>query len=131
MNLFHPAIAKQSMDVVISNGVLHHTVDTRAAFHSIARLVKPGGHIIVGLYNKIGRLRTDLRRQLYKLFGESVLFLDPHLRKDHSPEKRRAWIQDQYCHPEEHKHTISEVLAWFDETGIQFVSSIPKTLFVE
>jgi SAM-dependent methyltransferase len=114
------------MDIVISNGVLHHTYDTKKAFMSIAPLVKPGGHILIGLYNKIGRLRTDLRRVLYKAFGERALVLDPHLRHDLSAEKLRSWIRDQYLHPAERKHSMSELLAWFEEAGFSFVSSIPK-----
>lgn len=125
-NLFMPPFKAQSMDILISNGVLHHTSDTKKAFMSISRLVKPGGYIIIGLYNRIGRLRTDIRRGLVKAFGERMLFLDPHLRKDLSPEKRRAWINDQYYHPKERKHSISEVMQWFDEAGFSFVSSIPK-----
>lgn len=128
MNLFHPCIAPKSMDVVISNGVLHHTHDTKAAFKSISRLVKPGGYIIIGLYNRLGRLRTDFRRILYKALGDRALLLDPHLRKDLSPAKRLAWIRDQYSHPQERKHTISEVLRWFDETGFDFINSIPKII---
>ena len=127
-NLFVPAIKPQSMDVVISNGVLHHTYDTKKAFMSISRLVKPGGYLIIGLYNNIGRLRTDFRRVLVKMFGEGVLFLDPHLRNELSPEKRRAWINDQYYHPQERKHSISELMKWFDEAGFSFVSSIPKII---
>lgn len=126
MNLFRPCIRPGTMDIVIANGVLHHTADTKRAFLSIARLVKPGGHVIVGLYNKLGRIRTDLRRRLFKLFGNSVLVLDPHLRRELSPERRRAWINDQYLHPQERKHTFSEVLGWFEEAGFSFVSSIPK-----
>jgi len=128
MNLFRPAIRPASMDIVISNGVLHHTYDTKKAFMSIARLVKPGGHIVVGLYNRIGRLRTDIRRLLVKAIGERVLLLDPHLRKDQSAERRRAWIRDQYFHPQERKHSMSEVMGWFDEAGFSFVSSIPKII---
>jgi len=128
MNLFMPAIRPRSMDVVISNGVLHHTYDTRKAFASIVRLVKPGGYVVVGLYNRIGRLRTDLRRLLVKAFGENVLALDPQLRRDLSPEKRRAWIRDQYFHPQERKHSLSEVVRWLDEEGFSFVSSIPKII---
>ena len=128
MNLFKPCIRPGSMDLVISNGVLHHTADSKAAFMSIAPLVKPGGHIIVGLYNHIGRLRTDLRRALWRVFGDPVLFLDPHLRKPLSPDKRRAWIRDQYIHPVERKHSMSEVLGWFEEAGFSFVSSIPKII---
>lgn len=128
MNLFSPCIRPESMDIVVSNGVLHHTADTRKAFLSISRLVKPGGYAIIGLYNKIGRLRTDFRRHLYKIFGESALILDPHLRKNLSPEKRRSWILDQYRHPQERKHTMSETLGWFGEAGFEFVSSIPKII---
>lgn len=127
-NLFAPSIRPQSMDIVISNGVLHHTYDTKKAFMSVSRLVKPGGYLIVGLYNHIGRLRTDIRRVLVKLFGERMLFLDPHLRKEMSPEKRRAWIKDQYFHPQERKHSMSELMQWFDEAGFSFISSIPKII---
>jgi SAM-dependent methyltransferase len=127
-NLFVPPIKPESMDIVISNGVLHHTYDTKKAFMSISRLVKPGGHIIIGLYNRIGRLRTDIRRRLLGMFGERVLFLDPHLRNNLSPEKRRAWINDQYYHPQERKHSISELMTWLDEAGFTFVSSIPKII---
>jgi 2-polyprenyl-3-methyl-5-hydroxy-6-metoxy-1,4-benzoquinol methylase len=128
MNLFRPCVRPGSMDLVISNGVLHHTADSKAAFMSIAPLVKPGGHIVVGLYNHIGRLRTDMRRALWRVFGDRALFLDPHLRKSLSPDKRRAWIRDQYIHPVERKHSMSEVMGWFDEAGFSFVSSIPKII---
>jgi len=128
MNLFRPCIRPGSMDLVISNGVLHHTADSKAAFMSIAPLVKPGGHIVIGLYNHIGRLRTDLRRALWRVFGDRALILDPHLRKPLSPDKRRAWIRDQYIHPVERKHSISEVLGWFEQAGFSFVSSIPKII---
>jgi len=126
MNLFRPCIRPDSMDIVISNGVLHHTYNTRKAFLSISRLVRTGGYIIIGLYNRIGRLRTDFRRSMLRVLGETVLVLDPHLRKDLLPEKRRAWIKDQYHHPSERKHTMSETLEWFDEAGFDFISSIPK-----
>ena len=128
MNLFAPCIKPGSMDIVIANGVLHHTAEPKNAFLSIAPLVKPGGFIIVGLYSKIGRLRTDLRRSLLRVFSERILFLDPHLRKKLSAEKRRAWIRDQYFHPQESKHTLTEVLGWFGAAEFSFVSSIPKIL---
>lgn len=126
MNLFRPCIREASIDILICNGVLHHTADTKAAFQSIAPLVKPGGYILIGLYNWLGRLRTDFRRLLYQRFGEAGLFSDPHLRYNLSPEKRKAWIRDQYIHPAERKHSYGEVLSWFEEAGYDFVSSIPK-----
>jgi hypothetical protein len=43
-----------------------------------------------------------------------------------SAEKRRAWFNDQYRHPHESKHTIGEVLEWFDKCGLDFVRGIPS-----
>jgi SAM-dependent methyltransferase len=126
MNLFVPAIQAQSMDIVIANGVLHHTYDTAKAFASIARLVKPSGYVIIGLYDRIGRLGTDFRRVLTRIFGDVVLARDPYLRKKLSPGKRRAWIRDQYLHPCERKHSMSEVIGWFEAGGFSFISSIPR-----
>ena len=45
----------KQFDIVYSHGVLHHTSDTRAAFKSVAALVKEGGLLNVWLYGKAGR----------------------------------------------------------------------------
>ncbi len=127
MNLFKPVFPPGSFDLVISNGVLHHTSDPQGGFEAIGRLVKPGGHIIIGLYNTYGRLWTDWRRSVFKLFGRRARFLDPHLRKDAIGEtKQEAWFADQYQHPHESKHTYGEALAWFEAAGFDFVMSLPK-----
>jgi len=128
MNLFRPAFAPESFDVVLCNGVLLTTTDPRGGFDSIARLVKPGGHIVIGLYNTYGRLAVDTRRQFFRLTGGRFRWVDPHLRGQRmSPEKQDAWFYDQYRHPHETKQTMGEVLGWFDRAGFDFVSSVPKT----
>ena len=54
--------------------------------------------------------------------------LDPNLRKGGmAGGKRRAWFMDQYKHPHESKHTIGEVLHWFEETNVAFVKSLPRS----
>jgi SAM-dependent methyltransferase len=128
MNLFRPPFAPESFDVVISNGVLHHTNDPLGGFRSISRLVKPGGLIIVGLYNRIGRLTTDFRRFVFRVTGDRLRFLDAHMRnRTYNERRKRAWFMDQYKHPMEHKHSYDEVLSeWFDANGFDFLFSIPK-----
>lgn len=126
MNLFRPVFREKSFDVVICNGVLHHTPDPFGGFESIARLVRPGGHIIIGLYNKWGRLTTDIRRLLFRLSGDRLHVLDPYLRSDAEEHRKRIWFMDQYRNPHESKHTVDEVLHWFDEAGFEFDSAIPK-----
>ncbi|NIO58934.1 MAG: methyltransferase domain-containing protein, partial [Acidobacteria bacterium] len=126
MNLFRPALQPEQFDVVLCNGVLHHTADPYGGFKSILELLKPGGHIVIGLYNRYGRLFTDLRRMLFGLTRGRAKWIDPILRKPGlSMGKRDAWFADQYRHPHESKHTFGEVLRWFDETGLEFVRGIP------
>ncbi len=48
MNLFRPIFRPASFDLVICNGVLHHTSDPYLGFKTIAKLVKPNGHIYGG-----------------------------------------------------------------------------------
>lgn len=128
MNLFRPAFCPASFDLVVSNGVLHHTGDPRGAFDSISRLVKPGGHIIIGLYNRIGRLTTDLRRHVFNAFGDRwSALLDGHMRnRTYNEARKRAWFMDQYKHPRESKHSYDEVMDWFESQGFDFLFSIPK-----
>lgn len=127
MNLFKPVFKPGSFDFVISNGVLHHTGDPYRGFQAISKLVKPGGYILIGLYNKIGRLTTDARRLIFNLSRDRFTFLDSRLReKQMVGDRRRAWFMDQYKHPHESKHTIGEVQGWFSENGFDFVNAIPK-----
>jgi SAM-dependent methyltransferase len=127
MNLFRPVFAAEAFDLVICNGVLHHTADPRGGFESIAKLVRPGGYIIIGLYHKYGRLITSARRFLVNLLCERFTFLDPNLRGRPADAKRRAWFMDQYRHPQESGHTIGEVAGWLTEAGFSFVRSIPRS----
>ena len=130
MNLFRPCFRPASFDVVISNGVIHHTSDPLLAFQTLATLVKPGGYLIIGLYHRFGRLATDLRRVLFNLTRDRMKALDPrNVDADLSHGKRRAWFLDQYKNPHESKHTISQVIGWTEACGFRFVKSIPKTTF--
>lgn len=113
---------------MISNGVLHHTSDPFLAFQSISRLVKPGGYILVGLYHRYGRLITDFRRQVFRLSVDRFTSPDPNLRDPQlAAGKRRAWFFDQYKNPHESKHTIGEVMGWLRQTGLSFVTSVPRS----
>ena len=89
--------------------------------------------IIIGLYNKFGRIRTKVRKFFYKIFGKKLLMLfDPMIRniKKNSEEQVEAWIRDQYKHPVESLHTFDEILGWFKSNNVEFVNSIPSCDFI-
>jgi len=128
MDLTRPALRRRAFDVVYCSGVLHHTPDPRAAFAQIAELARPGGLIILGLYNAVARLPLRLRRAVARVTGERWIPFDPVLRdRAAEPERRAAWLRDQYRHPEEHRHTLGEVRRWFAENQVAFVRSYPPS----
>ena len=128
MNLFKPCFKKNSMDLVISNGVIHHTYNPEKGFATVSDLVKPGGYLIISLYNYLGRLITLINKFFYKILGNKGLIFDKYLKSNISKQKKISWIQDQYNHPVESLHSMGEVLEWFKKNEISFVSSIPKII---
>jgi SAM-dependent methyltransferase len=129
-DLRSPGLRKRAFDVVISSGVLHHTPDPRASFAAMARLAKPGGLLVLGLYNSYARLPLRLRRAIRRLTG--VVVFDPVLRDRRAePARREAWLRDQYEHPEEHRHTLAEVQGWFRENGVQYLRAYPSPHFAD
>lgn len=134
-DIFDDVVQDNFFDVVWCSGVLHHTKDSKKGFEIISNWVKEDGLIIIGVYNKIGRLRTNFRQLLYKTLNKSkfskklISILDPYLRKNLSEVRRQAWFRDQYDHPIERKHSIDEVINWFKDSNISFLGSIPSPNF--
>src|SRR5690606_14466893 len=104
--------------VVICNGVLHCTESARAGFEAISKFVRPGGHIVIGLYNRYGRLPFFAKKWLV-LHG-----LWPQ-RIPCETAQERAWFMDQYMIPHETTHTIQEVSEWFKDSSFAVVNSVP------
>ena len=124
-------LVEDYFDFVWCNGVLHHTKNPYKAFEIISKSLKSEGYILVGLYNKIGRLRTIIRKYISKLFGIKFLeIFDPSLKNlKISDKEKEAWIKDQYFHPIESLHTLDEVLNWFKKNNIEYINSIPSCDF--
>jgi|TARA_B100001971_G_C18172523_1_gene528005 ubiquinone/menaquinone biosynthesis C-methylase UbiE len=132
-DIFDDVLTENYFDHIWCSGVLHHTKSPYEAFKVITKSLKKDGYILIGLYNKIGRFRTIVRKYFYKIFGEKFLMLtDPTLKNQkNDKEEQRSWIRDQYIHPVESLHTIDEVLKWFKYNDIDFISSIPSCDFDE
>lgn len=132
MDLFKPAFKSESFPLVICSGVLHHTSDPGEGFDTIARLVKKGGYIIIGLYNKFGRFSTDLRRFVFKMGGSGFRFLDKRLLSaDIGDVRKLTWYRDQYENPHESRHSIGEVMRWLENSGFDYINGIPKPKLFE
>ena len=128
-DLRRPGLKAGAFDVVYSSGVLHHTPDPRASFSRLAALARPGGTIVLGVYNAFARVPSRLRRVAARLSGFRFVPFDPVLgERGSEPARREAWLRDQYQHPEEHCHTLTEVQRWFAENDVEYVRSYPSAV---
>ena len=130
-DIFDDVLTDKYFDFIWCNGVLHHTKDPYKAFRVLIKSLKNEGYVLIGLYNKFGRIRTIFRRYMFKIFGSKYLdIFDPTLRNlKNNEEERKAWIRDQYKHPIESLYTIDNVLEWFNKNDIEFINSIPSSNF--
>lgn len=128
-DLHHPGLRSGMFDIVYCSGVLHHTPDPGEAFSHMAKLARPGGLVIVGLYNSYARLPHRMRRFIARSSGWRWVPQDPvlHDRRE-QPERYEAWLRDQYRHPEEHRHTLAKVRRWFAGNQIDYIRAVPSAL---
>jgi SAM-dependent methyltransferase len=76
-NLFSLPFRPQSFDIVFSIGVLHHTPDTFAATKAILSYVKPGGTLVIWVYEKntFQKYSNIYRRWTTRMPQELLYFL--------------------------------------------------------
>lgn len=69
-------IPPESVDLVFSEGVLHHTDSTERALYAVARYLKPGGRILFYVYRRKGPIRefTDdyIRERLQAMSADEA-----------------------------------------------------------
>ena len=119
-------------DYVLCLGVLHHTGNARKNFENILKLLKPNGKIMIGLYNKIGRILLKIRIFLAKtIFKNNQKIKDYFIKQQigdvEDKERAKGWWHDQYLHVHETTHTIREIKRWFKKYNIKYLQTIPSS----
>lgn len=114
-------------DIVISNGVLHHTSNVQEGILKCIDLTKNGGKVFIGLYHKYGRapFLNYFREMKEKGMDEDSLFRKyKELDGRHTDDvQARSWFLDQVLHPYESQHTLKEVVSIFQEANVELVST--------
>ena len=113
-------------DLVISLGVLHHTIDCRKAFKKVSSFVNKGGFLYVGLYHLYGRKPMLNFLQNHALwYGEKASYnLFKRMNKNMTNQEHSySWFRDQVLHPHETQHTLEELFNWVEEEGLTIQST--------
>ena len=131
-NIENLNIPQGKFNYVFCNGVLHHLKDQYKGFLNICRFLDEGSYIIMGSYNKYGRIVFNMRKMLSKIISKNRN--RPKIEEIKSKgitggvdaEKKSSWFLDQYFHPYEKTFTVSEIINWFNKNNISYISSMPS-----
>jgi ubiquinone/menaquinone biosynthesis C-methylase UbiE len=129
------AFPDKAFDYSYSVGVLHHTGDPFRGFQEMVRVTKPGGIVIVSLYNQYSRFLLYQRQKICKRLGGDDLearvrwgqrlfpIATRKLNKRYHGLNYEAVLYDCYACPHESLHSGGEILKWFKKTGVRYTGS--------
>ena len=137
-NLFHGTaienpFADETFDHAISIGVLMITPDCRKGFSEVARIVKPGGTIVIFLYNKwcwfnlayklFKPVRAVVPLRAVPTFMVRMMqpFAKSHLGQKLNDEQLRRLLGDKLWTPHSTFHSIAQMKRWGEEEGLDVV----------
>lgn len=111
-------------DIVVSLGVLHHTDNCLAAVQQVCeRLVRPGGHALIGLYHRYGRKPFLDHFAQMRAAGATNDEMFARYRQLHShiddETLLTSWFRDQVLHPHETQHTLREMVPVLEAAGME------------
>jgi ubiquinone/menaquinone biosynthesis C-methylase UbiE len=135
MDILNCDLPDNHFDYSYSVGVLHHTGDPYRGFKHLVRVTKPGGVVIVSLYNSYSRRVLRCKQTFCKWVGGDDLdkrvacgekYFSGTMRK---LDKRYHGVNtkqiayDIFGFPHESLHSAQEVMRWFDQTGVQYMGA--------
>jgi 2-polyprenyl-3-methyl-5-hydroxy-6-metoxy-1,4-benzoquinol methylase len=154
-NVQHPPFEKESFDLNYSDGVLHHTPDTKLSFLALCKLVKPGGRFFVYLYRSDTKITVTIKHKLvyfvryltrnishankmrlcylgaiWIMLGVRVANIFGYRKRRIIPIRSKAVNLFDTISPQfNHEHTPEEVRAWFIESGYHEVKEVTISEF--
>lgn len=141
-DLQNPPIAPETVDIIHSAGVLHHTPNTEKTFRALRPLLKKNGTFYVWLYkyenyvtpivNSMRAVTTRIPAPVFAKIADitSVPFIGfcwavdkLGIRKYATPNRREAAlaVHDIFGAPYAHYHDFDEVSGWFRSVGMSDV----------
>lgn len=130
-------------DLVVSDGVIHHTPDAHRSFREIVRILKPGGHLYLGVYNRrgyyyyiytfLGRpvrwLESKQSGRIFVHFTLVPLYYAVHIIKSRGTRTWRGalnFFYDYIITPRASFHTREEIIAWSADERMELLTYDPS-----
>lgn len=80
-DLMSPPFSNETFDLIVSNGVLHHTPHTETTFKSVAKTVKENGKFYLWLYSRKGTLYWRFKRRVFDYLRIVICRMPPWVKR--------------------------------------------------
>ena len=128
-----------AFDIIVSDGVIHHTADPKKAFDNFAILLKPGGVLLLGLAEPCGFFQRQLQRYFVNRIANSkdeeiltniavILFREELERASKvSGRSIKATVYDSFINPQIVPIAFHDVKKWMNEHNIYLDCTWPPS----
>ena len=125
----------RQFDIIKSAGVLHHMENPMAGWKVLAKCLKPGGLMMIGLYSELARQHiVKMRREISEAgIGSSAEEMKSYRTKvitSHQNHHKKilnssdfyslSELKDLLFHIQEHRFTITQIKDCLDKLGLKF-----------
>lgn len=127
---------KKKFDIIVCNGVLHHTKSYAKGLNLISKKLKKNGYLILGIANSSGFFQRNIQRYLlYKISNSkdeiiknaNILFKNHLLRASKIGGRSiQSIISDTYLNPKIDTPSISQLISLLRKNNLQLYSSFPS-----
>lgn len=123
-------------DIIYSVGVLHHLADPLQGWRNLVSVLKPGGHMLVGLYSERGRRDVVAAKAFIAERGytsapadirrcrQELMTVDRGARFSSLAHRADFYVtgecRDLLFHVQEHRFTLRDVRQHIDALGLRF-----------
>jgi SAM-dependent methyltransferase/uncharacterized protein YbaR (Trm112 family) len=135
-DLQQPPFPDHFFDIIVSNGVIHHTPDTEYTFQKLASTVRQDGKFFIWLYERKGSMLWRIKRRIYdwlrliisrlpstiqkmivSLFTKIIFFIYKVRGRKLDYHTLHVDMFDSLTPRWRHYHTPEEVSRWYFESG--------------
>jgi 2-polyprenyl-3-methyl-5-hydroxy-6-metoxy-1,4-benzoquinol methylase len=129
----------QSFDIIVSDGVIHHTAYPKKAFNNFVRLLRPGGVLLLGLAEPCGFFQRQLQRYFVNKIAESykeetklkiaIILFEEKLKRASKVSGRSviSTAYDSFINPQIVPIAFHEVKNWMDEYDVHLDCTWPPS----
>ena len=141
MDILEVKLLKESFDIILCSGVLHHMSEPQKGLKCLLEVLKENGYMKLGLYSELARkdivkAREYIKRKKIESTEENIINFREEIINDRILELQQfksfsdfyslSELRDLCFHTQEHRFTINQLQETLSSNKLKFLGFISK-----